>query len=72
MVMIHHLLTHSSGLYDPDIDLHMIKKTGTTDLTQVVDDEAALLDTLLSLGYDAPLKCGPGQRTTTALMALSY
>lgn len=62
MVMLHHLLTHTSGLADPGVDLHMIKKIGTTDLTQVVDDPSAILETYLSLGYDTPLTCPPGQR----------
>ena len=62
MVLLHHLLTHTSGLVDTDVDLHMLKKTGTTDWTQLVDNEAEIPDTYLVLGYDAPLRCPPGQR----------
>jgi len=62
MVMIHHLLTHTSGLVDSVIDLHMIKKTQTSDLSQLVDNETTIIDTYLAFGYDAPLTCPPGQR----------
>ena len=61
MVLVHHLLSHTSGLCDRDIDLHIIQKTKTADLAQIVD-ESEIYDTYLKLGYDSPLTCPPGQR----------
>lgn len=61
-VTVHHLLTHTAGLDDSAIDQHIVQKTGTTDLVQLVDDKATIHDLYVELGYDAPLICPPGQR----------
>ena len=61
LVFVHHLLTHTSGLNDVDIDRHILLKTKTVDLAQLVE-ESAIRDTYVRLGYDAPLTCPPGQR----------
>ena len=61
MVFVHHLLNHTSGMNDAEIDLHIIQKTKTADLAQIVD-ESEIRDTYIKLGVDAPLTCPPGQR----------
>jgi len=61
-VTVHHLLTHTSGLGDSAIDLHIVAKTGTLDLAGLVDNPDAVHDLYRALGYDAPLICPPGQR----------
>jgi serine-type D-Ala-D-Ala carboxypeptidase len=61
-VTVHHLLTHTAGIDDSAIDQHIVQKTGTTDLAQLVDDKATVHDLYVELSYDAPLICPPGQR----------
>lgn len=61
-IMVHHLLTHTSGLDDSAIDLHIVQKTGTLDLIGLVERQSMVHDLYLELGYDAPLLCPPGQR----------
>ncbi|RIK44561.1 MAG: hypothetical protein DCC55_02005 [Chloroflexi bacterium] len=61
-VTVHHLLTHTAGIDDSAVDMHIVQKTGTTDLAQLVDDKATVHDLYVELGYDAPLICPPGQR----------
>ena len=62
LVTVHHLLTHTSGLDDAEVDRHIVEKTGTVDLAQLVDDPREMHDRYVQLGYDAPLLCPPGER----------
>lgn len=61
-VTIHHLLTHTSGLDDSAIDLHIVQKAGTLDLAGLVENQGTVHDLYCKLGDDAPLLCPPGQR----------
>lgn len=61
LVLIHHLLNHTSGMDDRALDEHIRQKTGTTNILTTVP-ASKMVETLLKLGYDCPHVCLPGQR----------
>ncbi|GAG38496.1 unnamed protein product, partial [marine sediment metagenome] len=59
-VMVHHLLTHTSGLRDEDVDAHAEGKKGTIDVPPPDETQHPAINERLFLGYDAPLWKPPG------------
>jgi CubicO group peptidase (beta-lactamase class C family) len=58
-VMVHHLLTHTSGLREEDVNAHA-KKRGTVEIPPPDDTQPARAHEHLFLRYDAPLWKPPG------------
>jgi len=54
-VMVHHLLTHTSGLRDEDVNAHAEKKKGTVEIPPSDETQHPLINERLFLRYDAPL-----------------
>jgi CubicO group peptidase (beta-lactamase class C family) len=61
MVLVHHLLNHTSGMDDLRLDQHIVEKAGTIDVLTKVP-ASAMVKTFLELGYDCPHVCPPGER----------
>jgi CubicO group peptidase (beta-lactamase class C family) len=59
-VMVHHLLTHTSGLRDEDLDAHAEKKKGTVEIPPPDETQHPQINENLFLRYDAPLWKPPG------------
>jgi CubicO group peptidase (beta-lactamase class C family) len=59
-VLIRHLLTHTSGLRDEDLDRHAEASKGTIEIPPDEPTQAALLGESLALRWDAPLWKPPG------------
>ena len=59
-VMVHHLLTHTSGLRDEDVDVHAERKKGTVEVPPADETQHPRIHTHLCLRYDAPLWRPPG------------
>jgi CubicO group peptidase (beta-lactamase class C family) len=60
-VMVHHLLTHTSGLTEEDVDAQVEKnKQGSVAVPPPDGTEHADIHTRLFLGYDTPLAYSPG------------
>jgi CubicO group peptidase (beta-lactamase class C family) len=59
-VMVHHLLTHTSGLRDEDVDAHAAKKRGTVEIPPTEETQHPSVHERLFLGCDAPLWKSPG------------
>jgi len=59
-VMVHHLLTHTSGLIQADVDKHAVKKKETFEIPQPEQNQHPLINENLWLRYDAPLSKKPG------------
>jgi CubicO group peptidase (beta-lactamase class C family) len=59
-VMVHHLLTHTSGLTSEDIDLHKEKNRRTVKIPPPDETQHPAIHEYLFLGYDAPLTIPPG------------
>lgn len=59
-VMVHHLLTHTSGLIQGDVDKHAEKKKGTFEIPIPEKNQHPLINENLSLRYDVPLSMKPG------------
>jgi CubicO group peptidase (beta-lactamase class C family) len=59
-VQVHHLLTHTSGLRDEDLDAYAAEKKGQVDLPSDDVDMAAYLQENLALRWAAPLWKPPG------------
>jgi CubicO group peptidase (beta-lactamase class C family) len=59
-VMVHHLLTHTSGLRDQDVNAHAAKKRGVVTLPPPEETQHPWLNEYLFLRYDAPLWKSPG------------
>jgi len=58
-VMVHHLLTHTSGLTSEDVDLHKEKKA-TNEIPPPAETQHPAVNEYLFPGYDAPLSIPPG------------
>src|SRR6266540_2059847 len=59
-VMVHHLLTHTSGLRDEDVDAHAAKKRGVVAIPPPEETQHPWINEHLFLRYDAPLWKPPG------------
>ncbi|MCP4536630.1 MAG: beta-lactamase family protein [Chloroflexi bacterium] len=59
-VMVHHLLTHTSGLTDADVNAHAEKKKGSVEIPSPDETQHPGLGEHLFLGYDTPLTFPPG------------
>jgi CubicO group peptidase (beta-lactamase class C family) len=59
-VMVHHLLTHTSGLTDDDVVPHREANRGKVTIPPAEPNEDPLLHEMLWLGFDAPLSRAPG------------
>jgi CubicO group peptidase (beta-lactamase class C family) len=60
MVMVHHLLTHTSGLRDEDLDKHAEAKKRSVAIPPAAATQHPLVHEHLFLRYDAPLWKAPG------------
>jgi len=59
-VMVHHLLTHTAGLRDEDVNAHAAKKRGIVAIPPPEETQHPWSNEYLFLGYDAPLWKPPG------------
>jgi CubicO group peptidase (beta-lactamase class C family) len=59
-VMVHHLLTHTSGLRDEDVDAHAEKQRGSAAIPPSETTQHPVIHEHLFLRYDAPLWKPPG------------
>ncbi|MCH8292597.1 beta-lactamase family protein [Candidatus Poribacteria bacterium] len=59
-VMVHHLLTHTSGFRTEDIEEHAKKRKGTIEILPSDKTQHSLINEYLLLRYDAPLSETPG------------
>ncbi|MFN8445647.1 MAG: serine hydrolase domain-containing protein [Caldilineaceae bacterium] len=59
-VLVHHLLTHTSGLRDGEIDTHAQQKQSSVMLPPAAETQHEEIHKWLFLGYDAPLWKPPG------------
>jgi len=59
-VMVHHLLTHTSGLRGEGVSAHVEEKRGTVEIPTPDETQHPLINEYLFLGYDAPLWKPPG------------
>jgi CubicO group peptidase (beta-lactamase class C family) len=62
-VMVHHLLTHTSGLTDEDVEAQVTKKaeSPTGAVPEPAKTQHPEIHAKLSLGYDTPLTLPPGE-----------
>lgn len=59
-VMVHHLLTHTSGLTDEDVNAHGDKKKRSVEIPPPEETQHPGIGEYLFLGYDTPLTYSPG------------
>src|SRR5215471_12495610 len=59
-VMVHHLLTHTAGLRDQDVNAHAAKKRGVIAIPPPKETQHPWINEYLFLRYDAPLRKPPG------------
>ena len=59
-VMVHHLLTHTSGLRQEDVNAHAEKNKGTVEIPPPDETQHPRVNEHLFLRYDAPLWKPPG------------
>jgi len=59
-VLVHHLLTHTSGLRDEDIAAHAEKKRGSVTIPPAAATQHPQIHDYLFHGYDTPLWKSPG------------
>ena len=59
-VMVHHLLTHTSGLRDEEVNAHAEVKKGTVEIPSPNETQHPRINEYLFLGYDASLWKPPG------------
>src|SRR5262245_60724001 len=59
-VLVHHLLTHTSGLRDQDVHAHAAKKRGIVTIPPSEETQHQWINEYLFLRYDAPLWKPPG------------
>lgn len=59
-VLAHHLLTHTSGLRDEEVNAHIEKKKGSVEIPPPEETQHPRVHERLFLGYDAPLWKPPG------------
>ncbi len=60
VVMVHHLLTHTSGLRDEDVLAHATKKKDMVAIPPAEATQHPFINEILWLRYDAPLWKAPG------------
>ena len=60
-VLVHHLLSHTSGLQENDVDAHAEAKTGTVEIPDPGENQHARIHEDLYVRYDAPLSRPPGE-----------
>jgi CubicO group peptidase (beta-lactamase class C family) len=60
-VMVHHLLTHTSGLRDADVNAHSAQKEMTAVIPSPEPNQHPEINAWLHLAYDAPLSQPPGR-----------
>ena len=60
-VMVHHLLTHTSGLADEDVNAHAERQRGKAKIPPAEPDQHPWVHEELFLRYDAPLTRPPGK-----------
>jgi CubicO group peptidase (beta-lactamase class C family) len=60
-VMVHHLLTHTSGLKEGEVRKHAEKKKGAVEIPPADETQPAFMNEHLFLRYDAPLSMPPGK-----------
>jgi len=63
-VLVHHLLTHTSGLNDEVITNHIEKNGGDLNLPSVVGNHSSKLEKDLEIVFSAPLEKPPGKEMT--------
>ena len=63
-IMIHHLLTHTTGLITADVNEHAEKKKGNVEIPPSDEMQHPELNEYLFLRYDAPLSRPPGEVMT--------
>jgi CubicO group peptidase (beta-lactamase class C family) len=61
-VMVHHLLTHTSGLYNEEVDAHADRRRGSAKIPPAEGTQHPLVQEWLCLRYDAPLWKPPGTK----------
>jgi len=61
-VMVHHLLTHTSGLVDEDVVKHQEANRGKVTIPPPEPNEYPMIHELLWLRWDAPLSKAPGEQ----------
>jgi CubicO group peptidase (beta-lactamase class C family) len=59
-VMVHHLLTHTSGLNGTEVSAHIEEKRDAVENPSINETRPPSIDESLLLGYDAPLWKPPG------------
>jgi CubicO group peptidase (beta-lactamase class C family) len=59
-VMVHHLLTHTSGLTDEDVNTHAEKKKASVEIPPPDKTQHPGINEHLFLGYETPLTFPPG------------
>ena len=59
-VMVHHLLTHTSGLTDENVNAHVEQKKGSVEISPPDETQHPAVSEQLFLGYDTPLTFLPG------------
>jgi CubicO group peptidase (beta-lactamase class C family) len=59
-ILVHHLLTHTSGLRDVDIDTYIAQQQGTAAIPPAPETQHTRIHEWLYLGYSAPLWKPPG------------
>ncbi len=60
-VMLHHLLTHTSGLNDETIEENIENNKGSVEIPPPDKGNHPVIHELLTLGYDSPLSLSPGE-----------
>ena len=66
-VMVHHLLTHSSGLVTTDVDAHAERNRDRA-IPAPGPNQDATVHEYLSLRYDAPLSLAPGKEMSYCIL----
>jgi CubicO group peptidase (beta-lactamase class C family) len=59
-VMVHHLLTHTAGLNDDELDAHAERRRGSAEIPPAEETQHPLVHEWLYRRYDAPLWKPPG------------
>ena len=60
-VMVHHLLTHTSGIRDADVDKHAEERKGSIEIPSPDKNQDPEINEYLFLRYDTPLWKKPGE-----------
>lgn len=60
-ICVHHLLTHTSGMRDEDVEAHCENKKGAVQFPPCDSTQVQQIHERLYLGYDAPMRDKPGK-----------